>query len=224
MKAMRTSDEICGEFQCDHRIVVDEGCNVCVLCGSVVSRCVDTQHTSFQQSYRTLVRSRYSRQKRYNITVLGALQRRAYHHCDINLVRWLRSRRTQGALKTPEDLLRVMGEYQSPRKPYVHAARYWEAVTGEKLPTIDNVTEKKLQWWFQEIFYATERLNLPGPRIPMATVLQLTVRRYTPTPEALRLIRFTRVLRCEARRAKYKDYFDKCCCYVENGRGRQEQE
>ncbi len=72
MKVMPTSDEICGkgsklpfnpslrahqegvqgdEIPCEHRIVVDEGCNVCVLCGSVVSRCVDTQHTSFQQSY-----------------------------------------------------------------------------------------------------------------------------------------------------------------------------
>ena len=156
------------------------------------------------------------------MTVLGALQRRAYHKCDANLVRWLHSRRTQGAMQTPEDLLRVMGEYQSARKPYLHAARYWEVVTGEKLPRMDEATEKTLRWWFQEIFYATERLNLPGPRIPMATVLQLTVRRYTPTPTALYLIRFTRILRCEARREKYKGYFDKCCAYVENGRGRRE--
>ena len=189
---------------------------VCVVCGKVVARDLNTSNTSFSQRFSSLGQKRYSRKKRFNNRILGALQRRINHSLDLQLVRYLKQCHRRKKLNSPEELLLRMSEYRSPRKPYLHALLYWTEVTGEKVELMTREDEHFISMWFDEIFFARNRLAFPRPRPPMATLLQLVVQEFD-LKNVKYLVRFTRHLRCPARTRKYYDQTQKCFAYIKNG-------
>ena len=198
------------------RTVVDQGQSVCVDCGRVGQRELCTSHTTFEQRFGTLRSSSYTREKRFNNKILGALQGNLLHRVNTNLVRYLKQCEREGRLETPEELLQCMSCYCVPRKPYLHAIAYWETIKRCKVIRLTPQEESVVRYWFREIFFATHRLSLPTPHIPMATVLQFVLERILP--HKIYLGRFTRVLRCAKRTARYKIQFEKCVAYVENAK------
>ena len=205
---------MCSDGVCD--IVVECGMRVCVVCGKVVARDLNTSNTSFSQRFSSLGQKRYSRKKRFNNRILGALQRRINHSLDLQLVRYLKQCHRRKKLNSPEELLLRMSEYRSPRKPYLHALLYWTEVTGEKVELMTREDEHFISMWFDEIFFARNRLAFPRPRPPMATLLQLVVQEFD-LKNVKYLVRFTRHLRCPARTRKYYDQTQKCFAYIKNG-------
>ncbi len=189
---------------------------VCVECGVVTTRDLNTSNTSFSQRFSSLGQKRYSRKKRFNNRILGALQRRINHSLDLQLVRYLKQCHRRASLNSPEELLLRMSEYRSPRKPYLHALLYWTEVTGEKVELMTKEDEHFISMWFDEIFFARNRLAFPRPRPPMATLLQLVVQEFD-LKDVKYLVRFTRHLRCPARSRKYHEQTQKCFAYITNG-------
>ena len=88
----RSTDNLC---KCT-RTVVDQGQSVCVDCGRVGQRELCTSHTTFEQRFGTLRSSTYTREKRFNNKILGALQGTLLHRLNTNLVRYLKQCEREG--------------------------------------------------------------------------------------------------------------------------------
>ena len=195
---------------CDGAIVCDSGFLCCTTCGGVATRALDVSITSFEERKAPHYAS-YTRSRRFRNKILSCLANRVCHNVDVKLLAALREH------KTPESYVRALASYPTDkRRPYIHLSAYWVA-NGNELPRVSDATIASLSILFDSIFFAWARLNLPSPQFPYTTLLQMIVAARTCEDTALSfLIRFTRILRCPHRRARYEDAFQQCMTYIKD--------
>ena len=196
---------------------------ICVNCGGVQSRQLDSDATGYQNTPTHSIKLAYTRINRFKCKILGALQRRLNHKVDTEVLDLLRLE-----FKTPPTPERfIAGLTQAElntkrRKPYMYIAYYYEYLFNVKLPVIPTHEEKLINRLFREVFYATNRLALARPTFPMTTLLRLIVFTFQFSPETTYITRFAKGLRCAKRRKRYRDDFEKCLRYIIKHGGRTE--
>lgn len=194
-------------------MVVDSGYITCTSCGSVQGQELDESNFSYHDSPTHALAPSYTRMKRFRTKILGGLQRRLYHKLDQQVYSMLKERFEH--IVPPETFLdHLLSLETGRRKPYVHVAYYYEAMFNITLPFIPEHEERLINVMFREIFFASDRLNLPGPTFPMCSLLRLIVDHFEFSLETQTVVRFAKRLRCQRRRRRYKEMFLKCCDYI----------
>jgi hypothetical protein len=172
----------------------------------VATRALDVAITSFEER-KSPHYATYTRSRRFKKKILSCLANRVCHNVDVDLLAYLRD------YKTPEGYVRALTKYPTDkRRPYIHLTAYWVA-NGNDLPVLSDATIASLSILFDSIFFAWARLNLPSPQFPYTTLLQMIAGRDSALSF---LIRFTRILRCPHRRARYEDAFQQCMTYIKD--------
>lgn len=199
---------------CKHqRVVIDSGYKTCVECGVVVGRELDESNCGYHQVPTHAITPTYTRMRRFKCKILGGLQRRLFHKLDQEVYLQLKSRFDH--IVPPETFLdHLLSLDIGRRKPYIHVAYYYEAIFNIKLPLIPAHEEALINRMFKEVFFASDRLQLPGPTFPMSSLLRLIVDHFEFSLETQTVVRFAKRLRCQRRRRKYRKMFLKCCSYI----------
>jgi len=198
--------------------VTEAGYTCCSACGTIATRELDVNHTSFLQSHRRLPATTYTRTSRFSKKIVAALLRQTTYVPNPNIILYLDSCRERNLIKSPENLLDAIANYKTPaRRPYMHATSLWGAMaTTPKIPAISLREECFIIAMFEEIFYVWTRLELGRPRLPMGQAIILIVTTFGLSPQAHFIIRFIRKLKCDKRRARYHRLFHKCLGHIAN--------
>ena len=204
--------------KCGGSFVVDNGFKCCRECGCVAKRELDSNHTSFNQNVSKLRGVTYTRTGRFTKKIIAALVREATWRPSNHLMIYLNDLRRKNQLKTPEDLLVYISQYQTQdRRPYMYATILWTAM--DNTPKILDMPRHEIDFlkeFFNEIFYVWTRLGFEKPRLPMAQAVILIVEVFKLSPAAQQTIRFVRRLKCPIRQARYRLLFQKCCIAIVN--------
>ena len=187
--------------------IIVHGYYTCEHCGKMYGQFLDTNLTSFTQSFKN-IQPPYSRRNRFHKKMLSALRCRGNYKINLDLLQFLQKQTT----KTPEDLLSAMSKYKLKklrRRPYMYITYYWIAI-GHKLPIVSESSIQKLLYDFDNIFYAWRRLNFQKPDFPYAYLFRKLVITNQYCKPLCFLIRFVRRLACKKRRERYDDLYAKC--------------
>ena len=200
---MHSKTEIC----CSEPCVIRDGFFVCLQCGKINRSHLDTSLTSYSQCFG-YVKSSYSRKNRFERKLIASLRCLAHYKIDTALVDHLEKLN----IETPEQLLVGIARYpkRKPRKPYLYAVYYWNAL-GHKAPNMTDNDIRLLNKTFDQIFFAWRRLHVSGPHFPYAYLMRKIVSSSSEYSDNIRyLMRFLRVLRCRSRRLRYDKLFEIC--------------
>lgn len=200
---MHSKTETC----CSEPLASRDGFLVCLQCGKVARRHLDTRHTSYTQCFG-YVKPGYSRKNRFEKKLIASLRCLAHYNIDVKLVAHLKTLN----IETPEQLLVGIAQYpkKKPRKPYMYATYYWRAL-GKHAPPMTPNDIRLLDLAFDQIYFAWRRLHVNGPQFPYAYLMRKIVADSPEYSDNIRyLMRFMRVLRCRSRRLRYDKLFETC--------------
>ena len=192
------------------QLVEDTGFMVCVNCGCVKSRALETANKSFG-TITSRLRPAYTRSGRFVKKVLGALNRRVSCSTHKLLLEHLKEKKAA----TLEAVLEGIRTWitKDARKPYVNAAFY-----GVELGLGDVTMSKRdivfICKIFDEIFFAHKRLQFTGPNFPFSELLHLIVESFEFDPSTVFVTRYAKRLRCPIRTKRYAVMFHKCMNYI----------
>jgi hypothetical protein len=187
---------------------VDNGYNVCITCGCVMSKSLDTRNVTFDNSSMYL-RPTYSRQCRFVKKILASLNRGLSCEMNLNLLKHLSN------AKTPEDILEGIRTWpkKKVRKPYTFAAYYGRAMDLPDI-TMSMLDRQRITIIFEEIFFAHKRLNIKGPNYPFSELLHLIVQYFEMDSSTMFAVRYAKRLRCPIRTNRYREMFFDCIAYI----------
>jgi hypothetical protein len=90
---------------------------------------------------------------------------------------------------------------------------YWRAL-GFKVPECSDRDIRLLKAAFDKIFFAWNRFGFENPRFPYSYLFKKIVTGNPKYSDGLKaMTRFTRVLRCETRRLRYAELYQKCAVF-----------
>lgn len=187
-------------------IIHENGFVVCVTCGEIFRRSLETSHVSFQQQHYR-IQTLYSRRSRFEKKVLGSLRRFTNHEISSDLMDFLLKHRPE----TPQELLRNISLWKTTeRRPYQHAMDYWVAL-GNHQPVCTDADVRLLKVKFDDFFFAWERLQLMRPKFPYAYLFNKIVIGSEKFSDGMKaLVQFVRILRCRKRKKRYDILYEKC--------------
>ena len=190
--------------------VIDNGYVVCVNCGEVMSKALDTRNVTFGNSTMYL-RPTYSRQGRFVNKVLASLNRSLSCEVDDRLLKHLQDKKAT----RPEDVLDGIRTWVTSmsRKPYIFASHYGIAL-GFKDVVMTSLDCRRIKAIFEETFFAHKRLRLEGPNFPFCELLHLICESFEMAEETLFTIRYAKRLRCVVRTARYRSMWFDCLEYI----------
>ena len=191
-------------------LVEDNGFLICVTCGEVRCRSLDTKNVTFGHSNMYL-RPTYSRQGRFVNKVLASLNRSLSCEIDQLLLKHLRKLQA----KTPEDVLEGIRTWVTSmsRKPYIHAAHYGVGL-GLRDVVMTQTDCSRINAIFEETFFAHKRLQLGGPNFPFCELLHLICESFEMDEQTLFTTRYAKRLRCAVRTARYRSMWFDCLEYI----------
>ena len=188
---------------------------VCINCGCVKSRALETANKSFG-TVTSRLRPAYTRSGRFVKKVLGALNRRVSCSLHKLLLAHLREKK----VSTPEAVLEGIRTWitgSDARKPYVNASFYGaELGLGDVTMSARDVTF--ICKIFDEIFFAHKRLQFTGPNFPFSELLHLIVESFEFDACTVFVTRYAKRLRCPIRTERYAKMFRECLRYIVDAR------
>ena len=191
-------------------VVEDNGYFVCVNCGEVISKALDTRNVTFGNSTMYL-RPTYSRQGRFVNKVLASLNRSLSCEINVLLLNHLKDKKA----KQPEDVLEGIRTWVTSvsRKPYIFASHY--GITLGLTDVVMTPTDcRRIKAIFEETFFAHKRLRIKGPNFPFCELLHLICESFEMDPTTLFTIRYAKRLRCTQRTARYRSMWFDCLEYI----------
>ena len=206
---------MCSDAAGPCRLVEDTGFMVCINCGCVKSRALETVNRSFG-TITSRLRPAYTRSGRFVKKVLGALNRRVSCFKNKLLLEHLREKK----VSTPEAVLEGIRTWitgSDARKPYVNASFYGaELGLGDVTMSARDITF--ICKIFDEIFFAHKRLQFTGPNFPFSELLHLIVESFEFDACTVYVTRYAKRLRCPIRTERYAKMFRKCLRYIVDAR------
>ena len=189
-------------------MVHEDGFWVCRDCGHCGPRHLDVANQAFG-TVKTRLRVPYTRNRRFKLKVIGALNGRLFHAVDDRLVAHCRG------CTQPEQILEAFKTYPG-KRPYIHVIHYANRLLGrgDRIAPADCM---RIQTIFEELFFAHARHRFDGPNFPMTHLLHLIAEFFEFGPKTMFVIRFAKKICCPTRTRRYRDMFLQCLRYcIEN--------
>jgi len=199
---------------CKHtNTIIDAGCLTCTACGCVIRQHLDACERTWSEVENNSLRPlkvTYARVDRFK-NLLATLCGLTEVGIDQALLEWMQSFvKNDSSPEKVVDAIKYFKFGTRAKRPYTHALQYHALMFPDvKRPTITWERVAFYCAWFDDLYFAWNRLGCKGPQFPYIFVLKQLAHHFGDK-NMIYVLRFTKPLKCGVRRLRYQKYFDQC--------------